>query len=183
MAQTYRTIFTWRLGEPGGNRSLLRTIFGGWQGNGIVTYQSGAHVSVYSSGDFFSGRGDFNGDGVLNDRLAYLGGGSISSAITKGTNPADAYFKSGRFGPPTSGLSSLGRNVLPSPSYASIDVSLQKRITITEGHSIQMGIEAFNLANRVNFAPPVTDLASADFGRSREAAAARSIRFKLAYVF
>jgi hypothetical protein len=29
----------------------------------------------------------------------------------------------------------------------------------------------------------VTDLASADFGRSREAAAARSIRFKLAYVF
>jgi len=44
----------------------------------------------------------------------------------------------GLFGPPTSGLSSLGRNVLPSPSYASIDVSLQKRITITEGHSIQM---------------------------------------------
>jgi hypothetical protein len=176
--------FTWRLGEPGANGGRLRAILGGWQTNGIVTYQSGAYVSVYSSGDFFGGRGDFNGDGILNDRVAYLGGGSVSHAVSKGTSPADGYFNGGLFGAPgTNGRAALGRNVLPTPGYASIDLSLQKKIAITEGRSIQVRIEAFNLANRVNFAPPVTDLVSADFGRSREAAAARSIRFKLAYVF
>jgi hypothetical protein len=176
--------FTWRLGEPGANGGRLRAILGGWQANGIVTYQSGAYVSVYSSGDFFGGRGDFNGDGILNNRVAYLGGGSVSHAVSKGTSPADGYFNGGLFGAPgTNGRAALGRNVLPTPGYASIDLSLQKKIAITEGRSIQVRIEAFNLANRVNFAPPVTDLVSADFGRSREAAAARSIRFKLAYVF
>jgi hypothetical protein len=176
--------FTWRLGEPGANGGRVRAIFGGWQGNGIVTYQSGPHVSIYSSGDFFSGLGDFNGDGILNDRVAYLGGGSVSHAVTKGTSPADGYFNAGLFGAPgTNGRTALGRNVLPTPGYASIDLSLQKKIAITESHSIQVRIETFNLTNRVNFAPPVTDLVSAHFGRSREAAAARSIRFKLTYVF
>jgi hypothetical protein len=176
--------FTWRLGEPGANGGRLRAILGGWQANGIVTYQSGAYVSVYSSGDFFGGRGDFNGDGVLNDRVAYLGSGPVSHAVNKGTSPADGYLNAGLFGAPgTNGRTALGRNVFPSPGYASIDLSLQKKIAIAERHSIQMRIEAFNLANRVNFAPPVTDRVSADFGRSREAAVARSIRFKLAYVF
>jgi hypothetical protein len=176
--------FTWRLGEPGANGGRLRAILGGWQANGIVTYQSGAYVSVYSSGDFFGGRGDFNGDGVLNDRVAYLGSGPVSHAVNKGTSPADGYLNAGLFGAPgTNGRTALGRNVFPSPGYASIDLSLQKKIAIAERHSIQMRIEAFNLANRVNFAPPVTDRVSADFGRIREAAAARSIRFKLAYVF
>jgi hypothetical protein len=176
--------FTWRLGEPGSNLGRVRAIFGGWQANGIVAYQSGANVSVYSSGDFFGGRGDFNGDGIMNDRAAYIGGGSVSHAVNKGTSPADGYFNAGLFGAPgTNGRAALGRNVLPTPGYASIDLSLQKKIAITEGHSIQVRIETFNLTDRVNFAAPVTDLVSADFGRSREAGAARTIRFKLAYAF
>jgi hypothetical protein len=77
----------------------------------------------------------------------------------------------------------VGRNVLPTPRYASIDPALQKKIAITEGHSIQVRIETFNLTNRVNFAPLVTDLVSADCGRSREAGPARSVRFKVGCAF
>jgi hypothetical protein len=174
--------FSWRLGEPGAIGGLLHSVLGGWQANGVVAIQSGPYLSLYSSGDFYGGRGDFNSDGILNDRLAYLGNGSVSRARSKGTSPADAYFNGALFSAPGAKLA-LGRNLLPGPSYASIDVSLQKKIAITEDHSIQMRIGVFNLTNRANFAPPVTDLVSADFARSREAGAPRAIRFKLGYAF
>src|SRR5262249_45127519 len=174
--------FSWRLGEPGAIGGLLHTVLGGWQANGVITLQSGSYVSLYSTGDFYGGRGDFNTDGILNDRLAYLASGSLSQARSKGRSPADAYFSGELFGAPGANRA-LGRNVLPAPGYASIDLSLQKKIAITEAHSIQMRIEVFNLTNRAKFAPPVTDLVSADFGRSREAGAPRAIRFKLGYAF
>jgi hypothetical protein len=66
---------------------------------------------------------------------------------------------------------------------ASIDVALQKKIRVTEGQALQVPIEVSNLTNRVNFGLPVTDLVSSDFGRSREAGTARTIRFRLGYAF
>jgi hypothetical protein len=73
--------------------------------------------------------------------------------------------------------------VLPAPGYATVDLALQKNFRITEGQEIGLRAEAFNLTNRVNFDPPVTDLVSADFGRSPTASNARIIRLSLRYRF
>ncbi|HSB09809.1 MAG TPA: carboxypeptidase-like regulatory domain-containing protein [Blastocatellia bacterium] len=162
------------------SKEVWRSVFGDWQVSGIITMQSGPRVSLYSSGDFYGGLGDFNRDGVLNDRLAYIGGNRLISH----TSPADGYFSADLYGAPgVTSRQSLGRNILPSPGYAAVDLSLKKKISLTESHQIELRADVFNVANRVNFLPPVTDLVSADFGRSIEAAAGRIVRLAVKYRF
>lgn len=173
--------FVWRGPSLRGSKELW---LGNWQLSGIVTVQSGPLVSVYSSGDFFGGLGDFNRDGVLNDRLAYIGPSSMQSSLHKNASAADRYFDANLFAAPgVRGGEPLGRNILPSPGYASIDFSVQKKFSLTESQKIELRADVFNAANRVNFAPPVTDLVSADFGRSVEAGRARIVRLVLKYSF
>lgn len=175
--------FQWRGPSLNHLKDNWRWMLSDWQMSGIVTIQSGPRVSLYSSGDFFGGLGDFNRDGVLNDRLAYLGSGSINSAITK-SRAADGYLDRSLFGAPgAGGRAELGRNVLPAPGYGSIDLSVQKKFAPTEDHRIEIRVDVFNLVNRVNFAPPVTDFVSPDFGRSIEAGRARTVRLALKYSF
>lgn len=158
---------------------MLRSTLGDWQLSGIVTMQSGPRVSLYSSGDFYGGLGDFNRDGVLNDRLAYRGG-----RLTDHTSPADEYFNANLFGAPeVDSRGSLGRNTLASPGYSSVDLSIKKKISLGESHQIELRADVFNIANHVNFSPPITDFVSADFGRSVEAATGRIVRLAVKYRF
>jgi hypothetical protein len=174
--------FLWRGPSFDRRNRFLRGALADWQLSGIVTLQSGPRVSLYSSGDFFGGLGDFNHDGVLNDRLAYVG--SRTNRVLLNRNAADGYFDRGLFGvPSTNGHAQVGRNVLPAPGYSSIDLSLKKSIRITETHRIELRADIFNITNRVNFAPPMTDLVSADFGRSTEAGPSRIIRLAMKYQF
>ncbi|HKF54648.1 MAG TPA: hypothetical protein VKJ45_04360, partial [Blastocatellia bacterium] len=175
-------LFLWRSPEIKLPRRVSPLI-NGWEVSGVVTIQSGRHVTLYSSGDFYGGQGDFNRDGVLNDRLAFLGRGPLSGALVGSSSPADLYFNTRLFGAPGPAYAALGRNVLPAPGYASVDLSVQKNIGIKERHQIQLRVEAFNVANKVNFAPPVTDLVSADFGRSQQASYARIVRLAARYRF
>jgi hypothetical protein len=172
--------FVWQPPIPDGWDRTVRAIIGNWQMSGVITYQSGPYVSIYSSGDYAGGRGDFNQDGVLNDRLSFVGWGSVTGGLSPGSSPADSYLDPAFF--TTNGVA-LGRNILPAPAYLSLDIAIQKKLPLTEEHSVEVRAEAYNLANRVNFAPPVTDFVSLDFGRSREAAAPRTVRFLLRYSF
>jgi hypothetical protein len=178
------SFFQWRGPSLDRFSRHLRWALGDWQLSGIITAQSGPRVSLYSSGDFFGGLGDFNGDGVLNDRLAYVGAGSLRRAVTTHSSAADSYFDTKLFGAPgVNGRASLGRNVLAAPAYASIDLSIRKKFSVAEDQHIELRADVFNMTNRVNFAPPVTDLVSADFGRSVAAGAARVIRLAVKYRF
>jgi hypothetical protein len=175
--------FQWQLPSARGLNRPLRAVFDEWRVSGIVTLQSGPHVSIYSSGESFGGRGDFNGDGTLNDRLAYVGVGPITNAVRSSAGAADGYFDKSLFASPgRDGREALGRNVLPAPGYASIDLALQKVFPLGDSR-LEVRAEAFNVTNRVNFAPPVTDYVSADFGRSREAGRPRNIRLAVRYSF
>ena len=68
------------------------------------------------------------------------------------------------------------------PAFASVDLALQKLFLLGDGR-LELRAEAFNVTNRVNFAPPITDYVSADFGRSREAGRPRDIRLAVRYSF
>ncbi len=175
--------FQWRGPSLDRSKWTWRGMVADWRVSGIVTIQSGPRVSLYSGGDFFGGLGDFNRDGVLNDRIAYLGNGPVTRAIQR-TSPADGYYDSRLFG--TAGVNGrhpLGRNILPAPGYGSIDIAVHKKFSLSEAHAIEVRADVFNLANRVNFGAPVTDFASADFGRSVEAGPARTIRLAVKYSF
>ena len=175
-------LFLWRSPEIKVARAVSPLI-NGWEIAGIIAIQSGPHVTLYSSGDYYGGKGDFNRDGELNDRLALLSRGPLSGALAESSSPADLYFNTRLFGAPGPAYAALGRNVLPAPGFASVDLSVQKNIGIKERHQIQLRVEAFNLTNKVNYAPPVTNLVSADFGRSQQAGNARIVRLAAQYRF
>jgi hypothetical protein len=71
-------------------------------------------------------------------------------------NPA-AFVNAGadRFG-------NLGRNALRGPNFAQLDLSIGKLTRITEGTSLQLRMDIFNLTDRVNFADPSGGLVCSD---------------------
>jgi len=76
------------------------------------------------------------------------------------------YFNPSAFGRETLGtLGNVGRGYLYGPSYWNTDFSLQKDTRITEGKTLQLRFEAYNVFNHTNFANPVGSVSSGNFGR------------------
>jgi hypothetical protein len=67
--------------------------------------------------------------------------------------------------PITDPFAQIARNSLRSPSVRFYDVSLLKRINISERTNVQLEVNAFNVFNIANFAAPNATLNSATFGR------------------
>jgi hypothetical protein len=177
---THRVVngFTYEAPFFKGNRWL-----GGWVASGIIQLQSGTPFSVYHGGQ------DPNADGYLTDRAVFLGQSISQSILT--TNPADGYFDTRLFegmntrvarmgaaaacGPGNGVVVSaarwwcngtLGRNTLVGPGYVNVDFGLHKKFKVTEGSSLQLQANAFNLFNHPNFGLPVGNLNSPQAGRS-----------------
>jgi hypothetical protein len=65
----------------------------------------------------------------------------------------------------------LRRNSLFGPHYADTDLSVLKKVIRAEGFTLQIGANAYNVFNHVNFADPVTDVSSGSFGQIQGAVA------------
>ena len=158
---------------------------GGWVMSGVVQLQSGVPFSVFHSGE------DPNADGYFTDRAVFIGSGNASSSITNNNSPADGFFdatqfvgmvtRAGEIGPAAAcgagnGVivsatrwwcnGTTGRNILTGPSFHNVDFGVHKRFRLTEGSSIQLQANAFNLFNHPNFGLPVSNLNSSQVGRS-----------------
>lgn len=58
--------------------------------------------------------------------------------------------------PAANALGNLGRNALTGPSFADVDVSLEKNTRIFENLNLQLRADAFDVANHANFGNPYT---------------------------
>jgi hypothetical protein len=58
-----------------------------------------------------------------------------------------------------------------------------KNIPVAESTALQFRAECFNVANHANFALPVNDIASANFGRILESGPPRLLQFGLKLLF
>ena len=141
-------------------------VLGGWQVNGLVAIQSGAHWSPFCGG--FYGTCDFNLDGVANDRP----NSDVTNFTPSHAQWADGWGDAWVFGNPGShftdpnpiknadGISltanpgNLGRNTFVGPAYWTADLSLVKNLHITERVNFQFRAESFNLFNHTNFQLP-----------------------------
>ena len=175
--------FLWELPFFRNASGLTGALLGGWQVNAITGLQSGFPFSVFTSRAFGSG-GDFNGDGVRNDRP-----NQPSFGTTPPGNSTDDYlrgiFQASDF--PITGfvLGDLPRNAYRGPRYASTDLSLFKnfRMSARGDRKLQFRAEVFNVFNRDNLRIPVGNLALPTFGRSVEAFPAREVQFALKFIF
>ncbi|HUM03912.1 MAG TPA: TonB-dependent receptor [Terriglobales bacterium] len=162
-------------------------ILGGWQYNGIISWQTGAHWepwtftnggapvgSVVNSlgaecsqadiddGDCHNTGGDYNLDGVRNDRPnaaaknydpghdGWANGWGSDFKFTGNGSSANGFFSA----PCLGCIGNMGRNSFVGPSFVTWDTSLFKNIKITERVGIQFRAEAFNVLNHTNFQLP-----------------------------
>lgn len=165
--------YTWEL--PFGRNRW----YGGWQTNGIWTFQTGRPFTVALLGELDnSGTGRSSLGFGANDRPNVLRNPALD-------NPSpERWFDTSAFVIPTKGtFGNAGRNILTGPSLQNVNVSLLKNFALAEAMRLQFRLEAFNLLDRTNFDLPNLFLGSPTFGRVSSAQSPRRLQLGLKLLF
>jgi len=146
----------------GGAPGWVNTLIGGWQVNGIYTYQSGQPLAFAVAGApayagtraSFALAADAQTSGGVTDRLGGPSGGPgyLNSAAFR----VPVSFEFGN----TPRLDSRNRG----PANKNLDFSLIKNFPLTEIVKLQFRAEAFNLTNTAIFGLPNTTVGNPGFG-------------------
>jgi hypothetical protein len=168
--------FTWNfsydLPNMGGSMQKLKN---GWGLNSVLTLQSGQPFHVnYNFWDDYSGSGnafdrpDLIGPVVYNKRdprnfldlTSFAIPCTVSDATDGGAGnglASDCVIGTRHFG-------NLGRNSLTGPTFKEWNFSFYKKTNLTEGISMKLAVDFFNLLNHPNFANPLLPAFIADAG-------------------
>lgn len=152
---------------------------GGWQTNGVWSFQSGRPFSVTLLSDLDqSNTGRTNFGFGANDRPNRLASGVL-------TNPTpERWFDTAAFAlQPFGTLGNSGRNILNGPGLANLDVSITKNMQLAERLTLQFRAEAFNVANRANFDLPDAVVGSGTYGRLLSAQPPRHLQLGIKLLF
>jgi hypothetical protein len=175
----------WHLPILRGKTGWLPALIGGWEFNTIWNFQSGNRFGPSTARRFRQG-GDFNADGVMNDRpdqptadvpRSFSNEQWLAGALNASWFPLpDASVPR---------VGTLPRDYFRFPGYQRIDAALSKAFPIPKWESgrIQFRAEAFNLFNHVNLSGIATSLESALFGRATSAYQNRTTQLSVKILF
>jgi len=207
--KNFKTVITYELPFLKNQKGFAGRVFGGWQVSTFYQGYSGHPIDVYSSRGRYVGNakdpngfpenigGDYNLDGVANDRPNYVGqtvgqaysGNSAANGIftdnnllgcgytgAKSTNIAACNANYGVVtpsslfvNPPGYGVhfGELGRNVFRGPWFNGLDGALLKNFKVTEAVRMQLRFEAINMDNHPSFDYITSNLNSGNFGKAQ----------------
>jgi hypothetical protein len=176
-----------------GANGLLDRLIGGWQLSGIWTIQSGNRFSITSNRGTFNRAGRSNGiQGAFSTlsesaiqshlKMVTLPNGNVywidPSLIDSGTggtgrgvgpdnqfNAGSSTFNQVFFNPLPGNVGVLGLNAFTGPMYMNLDMGLAKNTKITEGITLQIRLDAFNMPNHPVFFIGNQEVNSTTFGR------------------
>jgi hypothetical protein len=165
-------------------------VLGGWQVNGITTFQTGTPFTVYDSAGVSAQGGAPEISGFPSDRPDLIGDPSRGTCASNGAhtgaaqcwfNPSafqrlDATARIGQFG-------NAGRNIVTGPGVQQWDFSALKNFRFTETKSLQFRTELFNIFNHANFGVPVNDMNSPGVGQIQTSQPGRLVQFALKFLF
>jgi hypothetical protein len=171
----------------GAGRPWLRTgtaarVFGHWDLSNILTLQSGQPLTALLA-TALSGT-DSNGT----DRPDLVANPNLPS----GQRSPARWFNINAFAPPPIFYDSLGaysipgnegRNVITGPGLAAWDMSLDRRLRLSERLGLVFRSDVFNLTNHPNFDRPGLIVGTSNFGSISSAENARQIQFSLRLSF
>lgn len=178
----------WELPWRRDQRGWVGHFLGGWQFNSIWSFQSGAHWTAFQwapsdlqcsggaedggsangaggataclagGGEIINVGGDFNLNGMWNDRPDPVGSNTLQASKEQwvhGFFDGENAYDGGFVKAPCLGCNgSLGRNTLVGPGLFQTDFSAFKKIPIKERLALQFRAEFFDAFNRANFRPP-----------------------------
>ena len=193
-------------------QGILGHILGGWSNIGVISWQTGAHWEPFrassrklvdsagntctaadvNSGDCTNIGGDYNLDGIANDRpnssVSGFSGATHDQwalGFFNAPNPANITFSA----PCLGCVGNLGRNTFVGPSFVGWDTSIHKKIKVTERVNMEFRAEAFNTLNHTNFQLPGAHSAtnnritSSNFGQAGSAFNPRQMQLGLKISF
>jgi hypothetical protein len=145
----------WQLPKTRATQPAVKALANGWQVGGIFTTSDGMPFTPIISGD---AAGEKNsGPYDVPNRV-------VAPACTHLTNPGNPakYINLAcySFPVPANLLGNAGRNSLVGPGLVELDFSVARDIDVhlfSEPATVQFRAEAFNLANRPNFEPPLAN--------------------------
>jgi hypothetical protein len=161
-------------------------VVGGWQLNTDIYVTSGPLYTILSNGQrvdlVANGTTVCTIGGVANGAPKTLNGQTFCPAATRvfasdpNLNPNGTIAAVPRFG-------TLGRNALRGERQEFVNASLFKNLHVTEGFTVQLRAQAYNLFNHVNGFRPTNDFNSVDFGRDIAEQRRRQLEFGLRMIF
>jgi len=147
-------------GKPVLSRGVASKLLGGWQVNGVVSYQSGVPIQISA-----------------NNTLPLFNGGNTPNAVLgqnvefgfSGFDPAKMrLLNASAFTIPGTGQFGTSSQILPNarnfPVYNE-DLGLMKKFVVKERMYFELRFEMFNAFNRVTFGGPATNINNANFGQ------------------
>ena len=148
--------FTWDLPFARSSEGLSKTLFDGWQLSGIGNARSGNPLTVFVQANRSRSLWQPSlGPGIGRDRASMAPGFTSETAVLGGP---DQYFNPAAFAVPAAGtLGNTGRGAFIGPNLRTFDLAAVKKTklpSLGDSASLQLRVEAFNLFNRANFAPP-----------------------------
>jgi hypothetical protein len=166
----------WDLPRLQSHSTLLRSVAGGWQLNGLVTMRSGFPVNLVSGRDVLL-------SGTPGQRLNVIGEHRLPEDRTTGEKVL-AWFDPAAFARPSTGNhGNVGRNALIGPAGSSANLAAFKNFNLPgENMKLQFRSEFFNAFNNVTFGRPTGTFGSR-LGRITTAGDARVIQFALKLLF
>jgi hypothetical protein len=151
---------------------VKNAVVGGWQVNGIYTWQRGFPITIQAvdlgglNDTFNSNRADLVGDPSGFD-------GSV-----------EKWFNTAAFAQPGFGqFGNTGRNILRGPGVNNLDFSLFKNFDLHAGMQLQFRFESFNFLNHPQFNRPDTQIANSTFGVLNSARPGRINQLGLKFTF
>jgi Carboxypeptidase regulatory-like domain len=155
----------------GGVSKAADVVIGGWQVNGIATFQKGFPLSITAADS-----------GNLLDSSGTNRANLIGDPKSGRTGTVDSWFNTAAFSQPEPGVAgNSGRNILRAPGISNFDLSLFKNFMLSERLRLQFRLESFNAFNHTQFGnpnpqfgPPIqVNVTSPQFGRVLTARDAR----------
>jgi hypothetical protein len=167
-------------------QGFARHLLAGWQISGITTLQSGAYVSI--SGGSRASTSPSNGFGanldLIGDWRAVPGGQTPTPAFdASGTYVGGGWINRAAFRGRVGLIGTTPRNLFQMPSTQNFNLSLMKRVKLSEKARLQLRGEVFNLFNHPNYRTLVTNFSAANFGALTETDEPRVIQVGIKLLF
>jgi hypothetical protein len=145
-----------------GANSVLRTVLGNWQANGVIAIRGGLPFNVGTGTDTANtaSSGTYRPN-LVKTPTANCGRGHLVGCIDASAfTVADLYPAN----PNNYAYGNAGRNLLRGPGAQEVNFSMAKNFLFGERARFQFRFETFNLFNRANFANPSATLGTSAFG-------------------
>lgn len=156
-----------------GSTGFWNQLIGGWQLNGIGTYQSGFPITIRRAGDPLG----VGTDGAARPDMV------CNPNLPRSERTLQRYFNTDCFVAPADRFGDAGRSTVIGPSTQLWDVALFKNFEINKRLRLQLRSELFNAFNHPNWGAPGRDLGGSNFGVINSAADPRIIQFGLKLIF